>query len=236
MVFCFPIHPQQRKRVEAFEYPEPDQTKKLYAWNNQLNGVDCGVNLRYTTAHLFKVYDPSGTGPFQVYLDEMPGYTPYTYPHPLTDDSAWQAPPPAEWKSKSDFSGVEDLGDKNTGSILARFDMEIYKDDSECIVGYANHGASVTNEDDLFVKIRAHKDDNNNRVYEASSWDADSGYSYDSVETVSYSVYNNNFVEILLNFDTKPTAHGLPRKTEAKRTWRTDIKWEARLRTLGRYV
>jgi hypothetical protein len=32
--------------------PEPDQTEKLYAWNNQLNGVDCGVNLRYTTAHL----------------------------------------------------------------------------------------------------------------------------------------------------------------------------------------
>lgn len=223
----------EEEEYEAFEYPEPDQTEKLYAWNNQLNGVDCGVNLRYTTARLFKVYDPSGTGPFQVYLEEMPGYSPYTYPHPLTDDSAWQAPPPAEWKSKSDFSGVEDLGDKNTGSILARFDMEIYKDDSECIVGYANHGASVTNEDDLFVKIRAHKDDNNNRVYEASSWDADSGYSYDSVETVSYSVYSNNFVEILLNFDTKTYSAWVTTQDGGKKNLADGYKMGSQAANLG---
>ena len=58
-------------------YPAPDQTRSLYVWNNRLaNSSVVGVTVRGGHESFFRL----GRDYFH---QTMPGYTPYTYPHPL---------------------------------------------------------------------------------------------------------------------------------------------------------
>ncbi|NLD98979.1 MAG: hypothetical protein GX640_03825 [Fibrobacter sp.] len=59
-------------------YPAPDQTRKLYVWDNtDAAGKNVGVSIRSGHESFFK---PGR----DFFLESMPGYTPYTYPHPLS--------------------------------------------------------------------------------------------------------------------------------------------------------
>ncbi|MDR0306147.1 MAG: putative Ig domain-containing protein [Chitinispirillales bacterium] len=63
-------------------YPAPDQTRSLYVWNNKLsNGNIVGVTVRGGHESFFRL----GRDYFH---QEMPGYKPYTYPHPLSGPQA----------------------------------------------------------------------------------------------------------------------------------------------------
>jgi hypothetical protein len=68
-------------------YPSPDQINNLYIWNNTRNGVL--MNDAGTSTNPYYVRD-RGRDRLTVqrdrdyFLTEMPGYVPYTYPHPLT--------------------------------------------------------------------------------------------------------------------------------------------------------
>jgi len=60
-------------------YPAPDQTRSLYVWNNKRsNGSTVGVTVREGHERFFQL----GRDYFHT---EMPGYKPYTYPHPLAE-------------------------------------------------------------------------------------------------------------------------------------------------------
>jgi hypothetical protein len=48
----------------------------FYAWNNTLNGVNVGGSMVSNSPHILEGRD--------FFNSPMPGYTPYTYPHPLT--------------------------------------------------------------------------------------------------------------------------------------------------------
>lgn len=59
-------------------YPAPDQTRLLYVWNNKVaSGNTVGVTVRSGHTSFFQL----GRDYFH---EKMPGYTPYTYPHPLS--------------------------------------------------------------------------------------------------------------------------------------------------------
>ena len=58
-------------------YPCVDQIRDLYMWNNTYNGKTANVNVRHPS--LIK----QGR---DYYFAMKPGYVPYTYPHPLTDE------------------------------------------------------------------------------------------------------------------------------------------------------
>jgi len=63
------------------DYPCVDQINNLYIWDNTYNGspVQAEVDDRgYNTVHIQENRDYSH--------EERPGYTPYTYPHPLVGD------------------------------------------------------------------------------------------------------------------------------------------------------
>ena len=60
-------------------YPCTDQIRKLYMWDNTYKGKASPVNVRYP--NLIK----EGRDYF---MNKMPGYVPYTYPHPLVVDAA----------------------------------------------------------------------------------------------------------------------------------------------------
>ena len=63
-------------------YPAPDQTRSLYVWNNKRgNGSTAGVTVRDGHQRFFQL----GRDYFHT---EMPGYKPYTYPHPLAGTQA----------------------------------------------------------------------------------------------------------------------------------------------------
>ena len=61
------------------DYPNQDQTRDLYLWNNTLNDQPTGLAIFSGHACLFE----EGR---DYYLYERPDYTPYTYPHPLRDE------------------------------------------------------------------------------------------------------------------------------------------------------
>ncbi len=69
-------------------YPAPDQVYNFYVWNNFMNGVE--LLDRGITNDPFFVRRNKGLDYYHIqrdrdfFLGEMPGYTPYTYPHPLT--------------------------------------------------------------------------------------------------------------------------------------------------------
>jgi hypothetical protein len=65
----------------SFQYPALDQTRMLYAWNNTVNGKQLKIKVREGHDHLFQ----EGRDFFN---HEMPGYEPYTYPHPLVESTA----------------------------------------------------------------------------------------------------------------------------------------------------
>jgi hypothetical protein len=59
------------------KYPAPDQTRSLYVWNNKRsNGSTIGVTVRQGHEKFFQLDR-------DYFYQEKPGYTPYTYPHPL---------------------------------------------------------------------------------------------------------------------------------------------------------
>lgn len=69
-----------------FTYIADDQTLKLYMWDNvKAGGAAAAVSVRENYEHLFV----QGRDYFNY---EMPGYTPYAYPHPLL--SEWVVPTP----------------------------------------------------------------------------------------------------------------------------------------------
>ena len=79
------------KRLSGHDPPLPKEwpeqaLEPLYAWNNTLDGADVGIGS--DSLHVLKNRDFYNGTP-------RPGYKPYTYPHPLTQ----QFPPPP----KSDF-------------------------------------------------------------------------------------------------------------------------------------
>jgi len=68
-------------------YPAPDQTRSLYVWNNKRsNGSTVGVTVREGHERFFQL----GRDYFHT---EMPGYKPYTYPHPLSVTNPDEAQP-----------------------------------------------------------------------------------------------------------------------------------------------
>jgi hypothetical protein len=63
-------------------YPAADQTRSLYVWNNKLsNGSTVGVSVRGGHENFFRLDR-------DYFHKEMPGYKPYTYPHPLAGPQA----------------------------------------------------------------------------------------------------------------------------------------------------
>ncbi len=63
-------------------YPAPDQTRLLYVWNNKIsNGNVVGVTIRSGHESFFKLGR-------DYWHEPMPGYKPYTYPHPLSGGAA----------------------------------------------------------------------------------------------------------------------------------------------------
>jgi hypothetical protein len=67
-------------------YPSPDQINNYYVWNNTYNGnlIKDGVPILYAPD---LKYNRQNLKLNRDYFDaEMPGYTPYTYPHPLTKE------------------------------------------------------------------------------------------------------------------------------------------------------
>lgn len=63
---------------DACSYPAPDQLHDVYVWNNTYNGAT--VTPWVTDRGLDRTHIQQGRDYF---LSAMPGYTPYTYPHPL---------------------------------------------------------------------------------------------------------------------------------------------------------
>ncbi|MDR0307254.1 MAG: putative Ig domain-containing protein [Chitinispirillales bacterium] len=66
-------------------YPAPDQTRMLYVWDNEVirgnNVANVGVTVRSGHKSFFMLDR-------DYFHEELPGYTPYTYPHPLSGDEA----------------------------------------------------------------------------------------------------------------------------------------------------
>ena len=170
----------------AVTYPAPDQATVLYAWGNTHAGNPTGVNIRSGHEHLFQ----EGRDFFNT---EMPGYTPYTYPHPLTAEPTLAVP--VEWQSKADFSnGVYSLGAGNTGSLLTRFDFRLESADTGFIIGYADTQTDVSGEEDLIVDIRA-KD---------GKFVAVNGDAHETVSEVVYDTGEEVYsVKMLINLDTQ---------------------------------
>ena len=73
------------------KYPAQDQIHNLYIWGNQITGGSTGP-----------VVDETGMGFIEAgrdyFMEPMPGYSPYTYPHPLVGSSPFDTYPwpPAE--------------------------------------------------------------------------------------------------------------------------------------------
>jgi hypothetical protein len=68
------------------EYPALDQIHDLYIWDNQITGGPSEPQV-----------DETGVGFIEAgrdfFLEPMPGYTPYEYPHPLADGGPFDADP-----------------------------------------------------------------------------------------------------------------------------------------------
>jgi len=78
-----PIHLMWEGK-KSCSYPCVDQIRDLYMWNNTYNGKEAPVHNRHTS--LIK----NGR---DYHMEKKRGYTPFTYPHPLTLDSGERLQP-----------------------------------------------------------------------------------------------------------------------------------------------
>jgi hypothetical protein len=87
--------------IEGTTY-QPQKSEPLYEWNNTLNGADLDIavdNMCPEVADHIKAN--------RDYYNDIPkpGYTPYTYPHPLVTG---EDPPPPDTTPPSDITSVKD--------------------------------------------------------------------------------------------------------------------------------
>jgi hypothetical protein len=85
-----PLHPNwtelddEKSELTGYcdnHYPAPDQINNFYVWNNKFNGDPVGVSVRDIGVQKEHIQ------PNRDYFEyAMPGYVPYTYPHPLTQE------------------------------------------------------------------------------------------------------------------------------------------------------
>lgn len=135
---------------EQIPYPAKDQTRALYAWNNTLDGNPAKIIVR--PGHEYLLVENR-----DFFNYELPGYVPYTYPHPLAADP--EPEEPEIWNSKADYTeGTHSLGSSNTGRQMIKFDFESAADNISGTVGYAVYGATVT--DQVYMALAIHFDTN----------------------------------------------------------------------------
>jgi hypothetical protein len=113
----------------------PNQAlEPVYEWNNTRNGGDGNIGSDNPTVIA------SGRDFFNDTV--MPGYTAYTYPHPLTTGGA---PPPASWTMTTTIVGTGTITSSPTGIACPGDCVEVYQDGSSVtLTGVAGSGFIFT--------------------------------------------------------------------------------------------
>lgn len=128
-------------------YPCTDQIRQLYIWGNKYNGKVAPVNVRHTV--LIKENR-------DYFMYKMPGYVPFTYPHPLVEE---QLPTSVLNKSASVSGKSPTLKSRRIASSLYRIEysvpnnkvnssvkLEVYNIKGQCVKTLVNSGVTGKHE------------------------------------------------------------------------------------------